>query len=230
MCADLLNLEHHIARLKSAGMADMLHLDLMDGHFAPNMALGLTLIEQLRPKTDIPLDVHLMVHEPAVFVTELIRIGVERVAVHAEAVKHLDRMLNQLRDAGVQTGVALNPATPLHALEYVLDNIDFVLVMTVNPGFAGQKLCKGAMRKIADCRRLLEGRPISIEVDGNVSFANIPGMVAAGADELVCGSSSVFSTAGPLEENARRACDAIRQGLDRRPAGTRPPALGATAT
>ena len=222
MCADLLNVQDHLAQLRQAGVADLLHLDVMDGHFAPNLTLGLTLIEQLRLKTDLPLDVHLMVDNPDFFVRELLRIGVQRVAVHVEATRHLDRLLAQLRDAGVQAGVALNPATPLAALDYVLDPLDFVLVMTVNPGFAGQKLCAGALQKIADCRRWLAGRPVAIEVDGNVSFANIPLMVAAGADELVVGTSSVYSRAGSLEENIRRVREAIREGLVRRTAIARP--------
>lgn len=230
MCADLLNLENHIGRLRRAGAADMLHLDVMDGHFAPNLTLGLTLIEQLRPKTDLPFDVHLMVDDPDIFLPELLRIGVQRVSVHAEAVRHLDRMLNQLRDAGVRAGVAINPATPLSALDYVLDSLDFVLVMTVNPGFAGQKLFCGALRKIADCRRILAGRPVTIEVDGNVSFANIPGMVAAGADELVAGSSSIFSTASSLEDNAQRMREVIREGLGRRPVGVQPASSGAAVS
>jgi ribulose-phosphate 3-epimerase len=218
MCADLLNLERHIERLKAAGAADLLHLDVMDGRFAPNLTLGLTLIEQLRPRTDIPFDVHLMVEEPELLVRELIRIGADRVAVHAEAVTHLDRTLNQLRDAGVAAGVAINPATPLSVLDYVLDSIDFVLVMTVNPGFAGQKLVGSAIRKIADCRRLLDGRAVTIEVDGNVSFANIPLMVAAGADELVAGTSSIFSPADTLTANAAKVREAIAEGLARRAA------------
>ena len=213
MCADLLNLEQHIERLRQAGAADLLHLDVMDGHFAPNLTLGLTLIEQLRPKTDIPFDVHLMVENPEMFLPELFRIGVERISVHVEAVRHLDRVLNQIRQAGVKAGLAINPATPLSVLEYVMDSIDFVLVMTVNPGFAGQRLFGPALRKIADCRNLLADRPIALQVDGNVSFTHIPGMVAAGADELVAGSSSIFSTAGSLQENTRRVREAIIEGL-----------------
>jgi ribulose-phosphate 3-epimerase len=216
MCADLLNLESHLAKLRRAGMADLLHLDVMDGRFAPNLTLGLTLIEQLRPVTDVPLDVHLMVDEPAALIPELIRIGVDRVSVHVEAVTHLDRTLNQLRDAGIKAGVAINPATPLSSLDYVLDSIDFVVLMTVNPGFAGQKLVKNAMRKIADCRAKLAGRDIAIQVDGNVSFANIPAMVAAGADELVAGTSSVFSKAGSLSQNADNVRAAIAAGISQR--------------
>ncbi len=217
MCADLLDLDRHIQLLRSAGAADMLHLDVMDGHFAPNLTLGFALIEQLRPRTDIPLDVHLMVKEPERFVAELLRIGVDRVSIHAESATHLDRVISQLRDGGVSVGVAINPATPLSVLDYVLDAIDFVLVMTVNPGFAGQKLCGSALHKIADCRRLVDGRPVTIEVDGNVSFANIPAMVAAGADELVAGTSSIFSTGGSVVQNAERMRDAIQEGLSRRP-------------
>ncbi len=219
MCADLLNLESHLQKLQDAGVADLLHLDMMDGHFAPNLALGLALLEQMRPRTKVPFDVHLMVTDNDLFVRELIKIGVERIAVHAESATHLDRTLSMIRDAGIKAGLALNPATPLAAIDYVHHSVDFVLLMTVNPGFAGQKLAGGALRKIADCRAHLDrieaetGRRVEIEVDGNVSFENIPKMVAAGANELVAGSSSVFSKSGTAMENAKRVHAAIAEGL-----------------
>jgi len=214
MCADLCHLEESIRRLEAAG-ADMLHVDVADGHFVPNLLLGPDVIRGLRAKTSLPLDVHLMVDNPDAYVELLGEIGVEWVAVHAEACRHLDRTLTEIRDRGMKAGVALNPATPLAAMEYVLERLDFVLLMTVNPGFAGQKLVAGGIRKIADCRRLLDerGLDVPIMVDGNVSFQHVPKMVGAGADVLVAGTSSWFHRAGSLRENVDKTQRAIAAGL-----------------
>jgi ribulose-phosphate 3-epimerase len=212
MCADLLHFEDHVHRLESAG-AQLLHFDLMDAHFAPNMPLGLANIEQLRPKTALPFDVHLMVENNDLFVEKLAAIGVQMISVHAESAVHLHRTLTRIRELGIKAGVALNPATPLSALEYVLDDLDFVLIMSVNPGFAGQKLVPSAIAKISHCRKLLGDRKIPIEIDGNVSFENIPKMVAAGADILVAGTSSIFHGGGSLAENSRKISQAIASGL-----------------
>ena len=218
MCADFCNLEDDIRRMEHIGV-DMLHLDLMDAHFVPNMPLGLELIRQLRPRTALPFDVHLMVDDNDFFIRELLPLGNLRIAVHSESARHLDRTLGLIKDGGALAGVALNPATPLEVLDYVLDKIDFVLLMTVNPGFAGQKLVASAFRKIAECRRYLEDRDLAgvqIEVDGNVSFANIPEMVAAGGDVLIAGSSSLYHKDASLSSNAERMRTAITDGLVRR--------------
>jgi len=201
----------------------VLHFDLMDTHFTPNMPLGLVTLEQLRPKTARPFDVHLMVETNDWFVGALGKIGVEYISVHVESCRHLDRTLAMIRDVGAKAGAALNPATPLDALEYVIDRLDFVLIMTVNPGFAGQKLVPGGLQKIADCRKFLDARSpqrkILIEVDGNVSFENIPGMVAAGGDMLVAGTSSLFHKAASLQDNTTRTRAAIAQGMAQRGGG-----------
>jgi ribulose-phosphate 3-epimerase len=215
MCADLLHFEDHVRRLESAG-AQLLHFDLMDAHFAPNMPLGLANLEQLRPKTALPFDVHLMVENNDLFVEKLAAIGVQMISVHAESAVHLHRTLTRIRELGIKAGVALNPATPLSALEYVLDDLDFVLIMSVNPGFAGQKLVPSAIGKISHCRKMLGDRNIPIEIDGNVSFENIPKMVAAGADILVTGTSSIFHGGGSLTENAAKIQKAIEAGLKER--------------
>ena len=214
MCADQCELERSLRRLETNG-ADWLHFDVMDAHFVPNMPLGLETIRALRPKTGLPFDVHLMVENNDFFIRELAKIGVQSISIHAESATHLDRSLHLIRDSGIKAGVALNPATPLMALDYVLESLDFVLLMTVNPGFAGQKLVKSAFRKITDCRAKLDRR-ILIEVDGNVSFENIPKMVAAGADVLVAGTSSVFHSAATLAENFQKTGAAIAAGLQER--------------
>ncbi len=217
MCADLCNLEADIRALEAAGIR-LLHFDLMDAHFVPNMPIGLSLIQQIRPKTDCAFDIHLMVENNDFFVEAVADIGVQQIAVHVESATHLDRTLALIQSHGIKAGAALNPATPLATLRYVLDRLDFVLIMTVNPGFAGQKLVPATLRKIAACRAFLDeqGVPIPIEVDGNVSFENIPKMVAAGADILVGGTSSVFQKTGTRAENVQKAERAIALGLAER--------------
>ncbi len=217
MCADLWRLEEQVHQLEEAGV-DYLHFDIMDAHYVPNMPVGLVLLEQLRARTALPFDVHLMVEDNDFFVHKLVPIGIQMISVHAESARHLDRTLTLIRSFGIKSGVALNPSTPLDALTYVLEQTDFVLIMTVNPGYAGQQLVPSAYRKIADCRAFLEthGADIPIEVDGNVSFEKIPRIVAAGADILVGGTSSIFHKEGTLFENAQRTRQAIAEGLKMR--------------
>jgi len=221
MCADQLNLEAHIRRLEALGI-HYLHVDLMDAHFTPNMPLGLVVLEHLRERTYLPFDVHLMVEDNDFFIRKVLPLGAQMIAVHAESSRHLDRTLSLIREGGAMAGVALNPATPLSVLDYVLEKVDFVLLMGVNPGFAGQRLVPITLRKIADCRRFLDERGfthIAIQVDGNVSFENIPKMVAAGADILVLGSSSLYHPQGTLWQNHRGVVQAAREGLQRRAGG-----------
>ncbi len=217
MCADLWRLEEQVRQLEQAGV-DFLHFDIMDAHYVPNMPVGLVMLEQLRAHTDLPFDVHLMVDNNDFFVQKMAPIGVQYVSVHAESAVHLDRTLTLIRSHGIRAGVALNPATPLAVLEYVLEQMDFVLIMTVNPGYAGQQMVPSAFRKIADCRAFLEqhGADIPMEVDGNVSFEKIPRMVAAGADILVAGTSSIFHPGGTLPENGAHTRQAIAAGLKMR--------------
>jgi ribulose-phosphate 3-epimerase len=199
---------------------DCLHFDIMDTRFTPNMPVGLALLEQLRPATALPFDVHLMVEDNDFFIRMIAPLGVQMISVHVESARHLDRTLNLIHEYGAKAGAALNPATPLSALDYALDKLDFVLIMTVNPGFAGQKLVPTALRKIAECRAYLDARGVNIpvQVDGNVSFENIPPMVAAGADILVAGSSSLYSRDGSLRENAQRMREVIERGWNQRAA------------
>jgi len=222
MCCDQTHFEESVRSLERVG-ADLLHLDIMDTRFAPNMPLGLEILKQLRPKTHLPFDVHLMVEDNDFFIDRFAEIGVRMISVHAESAVHLDRTISRIKDLGIEAGVALNPATPLSALEYVLNKLDFVMLMTVNPGYAGQRLVESTLGKIARCRRFLDDccHDIPIEVDGNVSFENIPRMVAAGADILVAGTSSLFHPDGSLRENLGKTNEAIAEGLARRlaPAG-----------
>ncbi len=213
MCSDMLHLEQAIRDLESMG-ADVLHFDIMDARFTPNMPLGLETMRAVRSATTLPFDVHLMVMDNDIFVEKVAEIGAEYVSVHAESCTHLDRTLTRIRDLGTRAGVAINPATPPSVLEHVLERLDFVMLMTVNPGFAGQALVPAAMRKIGHVRAMLDRhRPeVPIEVDGNVSFANIPDMVALGAEILVCGTSSLFAP-GDLVGNARRVREAVMEGL-----------------
>ena len=149
---------------------------------------------------------------------KLFEIGVQQITVHAESAIHLDRTLGLIRDYGIKAGLALNPATSINTITYVLDRIDYILIMTVNPGFAGQSMVPSALQKIADCQEFLQqrGLPLPIEVDGNVSFENIPKMVGAGANILVAGSSSIFNRYGSRLENVERVREAISQGLQMR--------------
>jgi ribulose-phosphate 3-epimerase len=202
MCADSLRLGDQVRELEQAGV-DWLHVDIMDAHFVPNMPLGLEMLAGLRAFTALPLDVHLMVEDNRFFVERVAKGGVNRVSIHLESARHADRQLAQIRELGMKAGAALNPGTPLSSLDYVLDRIDWLLLMTVNPGFAGQEMAPSAIRKIQDARRCLAERrcDVAIQVDGNVSLERIPAMVAAGADILVGGSSSVFLPGRTIAEN-----------------------------
>ena len=217
MCADLLHLEESVRRLEKVN-ADLLHIDVMDAHFTPNMPLGFEAFKQLRGKTSMSFDAHLMVNRNDFFVEQMAELGAWMVSVHVESSVHLDRTLDRIRRLGMKAGAALNPATPLSVLDYVLDRLDFILLMTVNPGYAGQKIVPYGLRKIAECRAWLDerGSTIPIQVDGNVSFELIEEMTAAGADILVAGTSSVYHKDGTLAENMQRTRELAGYGLARR--------------
>jgi ribulose-phosphate 3-epimerase len=217
MCADAGHLAAEVRRLEEIGV-HALHFDIMDAHFVPNMPLGLGMIEQIRPLTSLPFDAHLMVDDPAFFIPLLANIGVDYVSVHVEAMPHADRVLAMIRDHGMKAGLGFNPGTLLDSLDHLFPRLDFVLIMTVNPGFAGQKLVPTALKKIADCRARLDalGANIPIQVDGNVSFENIPVMVAAGADWLVAGTSSLFAKQASRSENIAGMLKAADEGLAQR--------------
>lgn len=201
MCADMGNLQSAVRELDQAGV-DFFHLDIMDGLFVPNFTMGPDLIKQIRPFTDKPFDVHLMVMKPEDHIDLFIEAGADMISVHAETATHLQRVLQGLKNKGVKAGVALNPSTPIEELEFVLDVVDYVTIMTVNPGFAGQKFIPLMYKKIQKLRNLIEkeGYNIEIQVDGNIGFDTIPEAVKNGADMLVCGTSSLFKKDLPLKE------------------------------
>ncbi|MFD0672411.1 ribulose-phosphate 3-epimerase [Cohnella sp. GCM10027633] len=210
MCVDFLRLQDQLAALQAAGV-EYLHVDIMDGKFVPNFTLGPDFVRALRAMTNIPMDVHLMVTEPERHLELFgLREG-DLVSVHQEATVHLQRTLQQIRAYGAKSAVAINPATPIYAVEDVLDDVDVILIMTVNPGFAGQRLVPSTLQKIKRLRAMLEERGyghIEIEVDGNVSFENAKRMREAGADLFVAGTSSIFRPGEDLLAltNQLRAC------------------------
>jgi ribulose-phosphate 3-epimerase len=178
-------------RAVEQGGADVIHFDVMDGHFVPNISIGIPVLESLRKATRLPLDVHLMIEHPEEYIQEFIQAGANRVIVHQEATVHLDRALAMIREHGAQAGAAINPATPVSQLEEILDRVDTVLVMSVNPGFGGQKFIPGSIEKI---RQLNHSRArynggFRIQVDGGVDLENIAEMAIAGANTFVAGTS-----------------------------------------
>jgi ribulose-phosphate 3-epimerase len=194
MCSNMCHLIDEIRLFEKSPIIDYLHVDVMDGHFVPNMTLGPEFIRHVRDMTEMRIDSHLMVTDPEKWVEPFVSSGANILYVHIEIAWHMDRLLNQIISSGAVPGVAINPATPLDTLEYALELTDVVLLMTVNPGYAGQKLVPYTIDKIARLRQMIEktGRDIRIMVDGNVNFENIPRMVEAGADILVGGTGCVY--------------------------------------
>ena len=190
LSADGSRLGEEIAAVEAAG-ADLLHIDIMDGHFVPNLTIGPGLVASLRKRTRIPFDVHLMIENPERYIDDFAKAGSDWITVHVEAAVHLHRLVALIREKGVRAGVSLNPATPLSLVEPILPEIDLLLVMTVNPGFGGQKFIGGMLSKIAQAKRMTReiAPEVLIEVDGGVTLKNIRSIADAGADILVAGSS-----------------------------------------
>jgi ribulose-phosphate 3-epimerase len=200
LAADFSRLAEQIAGVEKAG-ADLLHLDVMDGHFVPNLTIGPPVIAAIRQCTKLPLDVHLMIAEPGRLVDEFIRSGADWVSVHVEADHHLHRTIHHIQSHGIRAGIALNPATPLGALDEVLPDVDFVLVMSVNPGFGGQKFIPSTLHKIRKLRETISfnNYRAKIEVDGGVDAGNLHEIIAAGAEVVVAGSAVFRSRGTPTE-------------------------------
>ena len=190
LSADFTKLGEQVALVQESGLK-LLHIDVMDGVFVPNISYGSPVIQSLRPITDLTFDVHLMITEPSRILQNFIDDGADQITVHAEACTHLHRTVGQIKEAGLKAAVALNPATPLSALDYVLDDLDMVLIMTVNPGFGGQTFIPQMMQKITALRKEIERRGLAtdIQVDGGVDASNISAIKKAGANVFVAGSA-----------------------------------------
>ncbi|MEZ4525409.1 MAG: ribulose-phosphate 3-epimerase [Desulfobacterales bacterium] len=190
LSADFARLGEEIRAVEKAG-ANWIHIDVMDGHFVPNITMGPIIVEAARHSTQLPLDVHLMIEHPDTYVPDFAKAGADWICVHAEACVHLHRSLQLIRDCGAKAGVALNPSTPLNAIEWVLEYTDFVLIMSVNPGFGGQSFIQNSLDKIRQLRNILDDRGLSalIQVDGGVNVNTIGKISKAGADVFVAGSA-----------------------------------------
>lgn len=203
ICADMLRLEDEIRRLEGGG-ADFIHFDVMDGSFVPRYGLHPEMLKAIKSISDIPVDVHLMVQNPEPYIPNFILAGADYIVIHAESTPHLHRALKKIKDKGIRAGVALNHTTPLNYLDYILDDIDLVMLMAINPGIVGHKLIPQAMDKIKDLKRKIKHRNILIEIDGGVTFESAPKMVQAGANILVCGSSTIFNQDLPSDSQLRK--------------------------
>jgi ribulose-phosphate 3-epimerase len=194
LSADFSRLGEEVQAVEQAG-ADYIHIDVMDGHFVPNITVGPMIVRAVRKMTRLPLDVHLMISEPDRFIDDFAESGADILTVHPETVIHLHRTIHAIKDLGVKASVSLNPATPLHVLEYVLEDVDMVLLMTVNPGFGGQQFITSVLPKIRRLRDMAieRGLTLEIEVDGGIGPNTIEGVSSAGADVFVAGSAIFYS-------------------------------------
>lgn len=202
LSADFSKLGEEVSYIEQAG-ADVIHVDVMDGHFVPNISYGATVMKSLVGKTNLPFDVHLMIENPDQYLEDFVTEQTRFITVHQEACPHLHRTIQHIKSLDIQAGVALNPATPLSTLDYILEDLDLVLVMSVNPGFGGQKFIPSALRKVRELkeRKTKEKYPFTIEIDGGVSLSNVKTITDAGV-ELVVAGSAVFG-ADNIEERVK---------------------------
>ena len=200
LAADFCRLADQIKSVEEAGV-QLLHVDVMDGHFVPNISIGPPVVRSIRKETKLPLDVHLMVSEPDRFVEAFVKAGANNLTVHVEAVSHLHRTIELIRSFGIEVGLAINPATPIGAIEHVVELVDLVLIMTVNPGFGGQGFILDTVTKISHLREFIDNRSLKtvIEVDGGVNNETLEKVVCAGAEILVAGSA-IFSAEDPGQQ------------------------------
>ncbi|WP_425408032.1 ribulose-phosphate 3-epimerase [Hyphococcus sp.] len=209
LSADFARLGEEVAAVAKAG-ADYIHVDVMDGHFVPNLTIGPMVVKAIRPSTDLPFDVHLMISPVDPYIDAFAEAGANILTVHPEAGAHLHRTIQRIKAAGVKAGVSLNPASPVSLVEPVIEDIDLVLIMSVNPGFGGQKFISSQLKKIETVRALIDqsGRDIRLEVDGGVNSETAPQAIAAGADMLVAGSAVFHGGAQAYADNIA----ALRKG------------------
>ncbi|MFN7309794.1 MAG: ribulose-phosphate 3-epimerase [Vampirovibrionales bacterium] len=209
LSADFAYLGDALKTLESAG-ADWIHVDVMDGHFVPNLTIGAPVVQALRKVTTLPLDVHLMIENPDALIPDFAKAGADILTVHVEACTHLHRTVQLIKSLGVKAGVSLNPHTPVSVLEPVIDDIDLILIMSVNPGFGGQAFIPYSLEKLKQAKALIGERRIHLEVDGGVGLMNIADILTAGADTIVAGSA-IFNA-----PNMSETISQLRQGRQNR--------------
>ncbi|MGI6766983.1 MAG: ribulose-phosphate 3-epimerase [Lentihominibacter sp.] len=209
LSADFAHLADNVSKIEKGG-ADLIHVDVMDGHFVPNISFGATVMKSLIGHTNLPFDIHLMIDRPSEYLEEFVTLQTEYITVHTEACAHLNRTVQYIKSLGVKAGVSINPATPLGVLEYILEDVDMVLLMSVNPGFGGQKLIPNVLKKAMTLTKLREDRMLDfkIELDGGVTLDNVTDIIEAGVDIVVAGSS-VFK-APDIEKRTREFIAKIR--------------------